>query len=97
MNLWWPLLVVLGCAWVLPLLGTRHVHLGWPYFVGCGCLWAVVLVYVGPLYDWGTDLLRKLGQTRMADWRERMKPRLMGPARVALLIMAAISFVFALL
>ena len=55
---------------------------------GSGVLWVVVLLYAGPLYDFGTRLLRRLGWDRLADTRERMKARLMPVVRVCLAIMA---------
>lgn len=97
MNLWWPLLVLLGCSWFVPLFVLRQAQVGWPFFVGVGCLWSVVLVFIEPLYDWGTTLQQQLKWTAMADWRMREKPRILPPARTALLIMAASSFVFGLL
>ena len=52
---------------------------------------------VQPLDDWGTILLRKLGSDRLADLRDRLKPKVLPPARIALLIMAVVSILFAVL
>lgn len=49
------------------------------------------------LYDLGTAIRRKMGLTRLAEWGERMKPRLLPPARLGLLIMALISFASAVI
>jgi len=97
-NLWWPLFIALGCAWVLPLIGIKSAgNVGWPFFVALGVLWAALFVWTRPLYDFGTYLLRKLKWTKMARWREEMKPRVLPPVRVALLIMAVSSFAAAFL
>ena len=93
-NWWWLVIVPLGCLWWLPMLGARAGGLPWYFFAAIAALWGVVLLFVRPLYDWGTKISRKLGQERMADLRERLKPKLLPPVRVALLIMAATSAVF---
>jgi len=97
MNPWWIVLGVLACAWVLPMMGIKAAGFPWWFFVGVGCLWSVVCVAAEPLYDWGIRIRKRMGMARLADWGERMKPRVLPPARLALLIMALISLVFAAL
>lgn len=97
MNLWWPVLIVLGCSWIVPLLGARQAGIGWAFFVGVGSLWTVVCFASRLLYDLGIQIRKKLGLTALADWGERVKSRILSPARVALLIMASMSFIFAML
>lgn len=97
MNWWWGLLICLSLLWVLPMYGAHSARMPTIFFVAVAALWTVVLVFVEPLYDWGTDLARKLGRSRLADFRERLKPTVLPPARIALLLMAAISAVFAVL
>ena len=96
MNLWWPIFVILGCTWVLPLAGMKSDEMPWFFFVAIGCLWTVLFLFTRRLYDLGTALLRRIGWTAMAEWRERMKPRILNPVRLALLIMGTSSFLFAL-
>ena len=97
MNPWWFVFAILGCAWIVPLLIAKQAQAGWLYFAGTGCLWALVFLYTRSLYDWGTSILRRIGWTATAEWRERLKPQVLCPVRLALLIMAASSFIFALL
>ena len=97
MNLWWFLFVPLSCLWVLPMFGANAANTPWFFFVAVAILWIVVLVFVQPLYDWGTNLLRKTGHDRMANFREGLKPKVLPPVRIALLIMVLISIVFAVI
>ena len=95
MNVWWILFPLLGCTWAVPMIGINKAGFPWWFFVCIGCFWTVVCVMAEPLYDWGIRVRRKLGMARLADWGEMMKSRLLPPARLALAIMALISFVFA--
>ena len=95
MNVWWPVMIILGSAWVLPMLGARQAQLPGVFFVCVGCLWTVVFAFAPPMYDWGIRVRRKMGMNALADWGERMRPTLLPPVRLALLTMALISFVFA--
>jgi len=97
MNLWWPFLILLGCTWIVPLFGAKQAGTGWAFFVGVGSLWTVVFLASRPLYDLGIQIRRKLGLRTLADWGERMRSRILPPARAALLIMASMSFIFAVL
>lgn len=97
MNWWWIVLIPLGCLWVLPMLGAREANMPQLFFVAVAALWIIVLLFAEPLYDWGTNLLKKLGCDRLADLRDRLKPKVLPPARVALLIMAVVSILFAAL
>jgi len=97
MNWWWLLLVSLSLLWVLPMYGAHRTQMPAVFFVAVAVLWAVLFVFVEPLYDWGTNLLRKLGWPRLADFRDRLKPKVLAPARIALLLAAAISLAFAVL
>jgi len=67
------------------------------FFVAVAALWVVVFLFAQPSYDWSTNLLRKLGRDRLADFRDRLKPKVLLPARVALLIMVMVSILFGLL
>jgi len=92
MNIWWIVLPLLGCTWAVPMIGINQAAgVPWWFFVCIGCFWLIVCAAAEPLYDWGIRIRRKMGLTRLADWGERMKPRLLPPARLALLIMALIS------
>jgi len=45
-------------------------------------LWVVLLIFVSPLYDFGTRILRKFKMDKLADLRERTKAyfaRVIGP------------------
>ena len=53
--------------------------------------WFFIFVVAEPLYDWGVRLRRKLGMMRLTELGERMKPRVLPPARLALFLMALIS------
>jgi hypothetical protein len=96
MNWWWPVMIVLGCAWALPMWGARASGFGWRFFVPVGCMWVVTAALAGPLYDLSMRLRRGLGMTRLAELGERMRPRLLPPARAAMAVMALVSFAFAL-
>jgi UPF0716 family protein affecting phage T7 exclusion len=97
MNWWWILLICLSALWVLPMYGAHRAQAPTAFFVAVAALWTVVFVFAEALYDWGTSLARKLGHSRLADFRDRLKPTVLPPARIALLLMAAISAVFAVL
>ena len=97
MNPWWIILAVLAGTWALPMIGIKKAGYPWWFFVCTGCFWLIVCAAAEPLYDWGIRIRRKLGMARLADWGERMKPRLLPPARLALLIISLISFVTAVL
>lgn len=71
MNIWWPMVPALGCAWALP-------------------MWEA-------LYGVKVRVRRRLGTTKLAGRGARMRPRVLPPARVALAIMALVSFAFALI
>jgi hypothetical protein len=79
------------------MIGIRKAGFPWWFFLCMACLWSIVLVKAEPLYDWGIRIRRRLGMVRVADWGERMKPRVLPPSRLALLIMAVISLVVGLL
>lgn len=96
-NLWWVALIPLACLWVVPMLGVRAANMPRFFFVAVAAMWTVVFLFAQPLYDGRTNLLRKLGRDRLADLRDRLKPKVLPPARVALLIMAVVSILFAVL
>ena len=79
------------------MLGARAANMPWFFFVIVTALWIIVFLFAQPLYDWGTNLLRKLGRDRLADFRDHLRPKVLPPARVALLIMAVVSIFFAVL
>jgi len=91
--MWWVLLAVLGAGWVFPVIGMKKAGCPWWVFLCMAGLWFLVFVVAEPLYDWGVRLRRKLGLVRLAELGERMKPRVLPPARLALLLMALISLV----
>lgn len=70
MNIWWFILVPLGCAWIVPMIAARQADMGWPFFAGLGCLWLIVFVLAGPLYDLGIIIRRKFGLAALAEWGE---------------------------
>lgn len=74
------------------MIGIRNTGFPWWFFVDVGCFWCLAGITAGPLYDLGIAIRRKLGMARLADWGERMKPRLLPPARLALFVMAVIRF-----
>lgn len=78
------------------MLGCHKAHVPWVFFVAVGALWTLLCFSAGPLYDWGTGILRRLGCTRVANWRQRLRPRVILPVRVAFLIAAVLSYVFAI-
>ena len=96
MNPWQFLLPLLAAAWSIPMIGIRRAGAPAWFFIGLGLFWLTVCAAAGPLYDWGILLRRQLGMNRLADFAERVKPRLLPPARMALLIMALISLAAAL-
>jgi hypothetical protein len=96
-NWWWIVLIPLGCLWALPMLGAHEANMPRLFFVAVAFLWVVVFLFAQRLYDSGTNILRKLGRDRLADFRDRLKPKVLPSARIALLIMAAVSILFALL
>ena len=91
MNVWWLLLCALACTWSGPMLGARNAGTSVGFFFGVAGFWCLVALVAGPLYDLGIRMRRQLGLIRLADWGRCMRPRLLPPARVALLIMAVIS------
>ena len=97
MNWWWPLLLLVGCSWAIPMVALNRAPFGPAISFAVGCLWIVVFLFTARLYDWETRLTRRWGMARMAEWRERLKPRILPPARAALLVMAALSFLIPLL
>ena len=97
MNWWWIVLIALACLWAVPMLGAREANMPRLFFVAVAALWIVVVLFAQPLYDWGTNVLRRLGRDRLADFRDRLKPKVLPLVCVALLIMAAVSILFALL
>jgi len=48
------------------------------------------------MYDWGTNIGKKLGHTRIVALRERLKNKVLPPARAALVIMSLISLYFSI-
>ena len=90
-------MIAFGRAWALPMYGARAAGLAWPFYVAAGCLWGVVAAFAGPLYDLGIRVRRGLGMTKLAEWSEGVKPRILPPARAALAVMALVSFAFVLL
>ena len=97
MNWWWLLFMLVGCLWLLPLLAMHMAASPKVLYIAVATLWLCLFLFIRPLYDWGTDLLRKFGLDRMADFRERLKRKILSPVRAALLIMALLSIVFVFL
>ena len=96
MNPWRVILTAVAILWILPMYGLRREGFPTWFFFCIGLFWLLVCMTAGPLYDWGTDIRRKLGMRRLADFAERNRPQLLPAARIALAIMAAISFAAAI-
>jgi hypothetical protein len=73
------------------MLVARNAGMPAGFFLGVAGFWCLVAWVAGPLYDLGIWVRKHLGLIRLADWGRCMRPRLLPPARVALLIMAVIS------
>ncbi len=97
MNIWWLVIVPLSFMWAFPMAGIHQA--GAPAWVPVllALFWCVVALFAEPMYDWGTGVARRAGASRAAALRERLKPRILPAARAGLIVMAAISLVFALL
>jgi len=65
------------------------------FFVASACLCLVLAAYAGPLFDWSNRLTRKLGFSRLADFRERLRRPLLPVARAVLVLAAVIILVAA--
>ena len=96
-NPWWPILALLGCVWIIPMIEMRRTGLPRWLFPIIAAFWIAVFLGSGYLYEWGIRIRRKLGMTKLADWGERMKDSILPPARLALLLMALISLCFGII
>ena len=67
----------------------------WWMFLFLGCLWLLLCALMPPLYDLGVWIRRRLGMVWFADFAERIRPKILPPTRLALLIMGVASIVFA--
>ena len=95
MNIWWIPLVALSLLWIMPMAGLHQNNAPVWVFLLLALFWGLMAAFVRPLYDGGTALTRHMGLSRAAALRERWKPKVLPPARVALGIMAMISAVYA--
>ncbi len=95
--IWWFVILPLCMLWILPMTGLQQTGGSVWVFAGFTVLWTSVFAFAELMYDWGTNIGRRLGHTRMVALRERLKPDVLPPARAGLAIMAFISAVFAVL
>ncbi len=96
MNIWWFIIVPLSLSWIIPMAGLHRAHASVWVFVLNALLWCIVAVFAQPMYDWGTNIGRRLGHSRVVALRERIKPKILPPIRIGLIIMAVISVIFAI-
>ncbi len=97
LNLWRPLLVGIGLSWIIPMFGAKKLDQPLWFFLVFACLWFIASFAIVPLYDVGIRVRRKMGLKRLADWGERIKPRILLPLRFMLLLMAVISLIIGLM
>jgi hypothetical protein len=95
MNIWWFVIVPLSLIWIGPMAGMKQVNAPFWAFLIFSLFWVIVAVFAEPMYDWGTNIGRRLGHHRMVALRERLKHKVLPPARAGLIIMAIISLIFA--
>ncbi len=96
-NIWWFVITPMSLGWLFPLLAMREAGAPARAYVLMALAWLAVAAFAGWLYDRATALGRRLGHERMAALRERLAPRVLPPARAALLLMAGMSAAFAAL
>jgi hypothetical protein len=95
MNVWWIVIVPLSLVWICPMAGMKQANAPVWLFILFTLFWSIVAIFAQPMYDWGTNIGRRLGHHRMVALRERLKPKVLPPARAGLIIMAIISLIFA--
>jgi len=96
MNIWWFVIIPISLTWLIPMVQLRRANAPVLAFVLLALFLCVVAAFAQPLYDLGTRIGKRLGPSRLVALRERLKPKVLPPARVALLIMAIISLVSAI-
>ncbi|RLG28212.1 hypothetical protein DRN98_09845 [Methanosarcinales archaeon] len=97
MNIWWIVIVPLSLFWIYPMIGLRKINAPAWMFILFALFWCIIAVFAQPMYDWGTNIGRKLGHHRVVQLRERLKPKVLPPARAGLIIIAIISLIFAII
>jgi hypothetical protein len=96
MNIWWIIITPLSFIWIGPMAAMRQANAPVWVFIMFAFLWSVVAFFAPSMYDWGTNIGRRLGHHRLAALRECLKPKVLPPARAGLIIMAIISLFFAI-
>ncbi len=97
MNIWWIIIVPLAFVWIAPMMAMHRSNASYWIFILFALFWGVVALFAAPMYDWGTNIGKRLGHTKIVALRERLKPKVLPPARVALVIMSIISLVFVII
>ena len=97
MNIWWFVIIPLSLTWIFPMLLLHRAHAPMWVFIIVAFFWCIIAVFARPMYDWSTGIGRRLGHHRVVALRERLKPKVLPPARAGLIIMAIISALFAIL
>ena len=97
MSIWWFIIVPLSFLWIIPMAGLHRIHASVWVFILNALLWCIVAVFAHPMYDWGTNIGRRLGHSRMVALRERIKSEILPPIRIGLIIMALISVIYAII
>jgi len=75
----------------------HHAQAPAQVFIVIALFWCIVAVFAQPMYNWGTSIGKRLGHHRVVALRERLKPKVLPPARAGLIIMAIISLIFAII
>ncbi len=97
MNIWWIIIPPLSFIWIGPMAAMYRISAPSWVFIMFALFWSVVAFFATPMYDWGTNIGKRLGHSRLVALRERLKPKVLPPARVGLIIMAIISLIFAII
>jgi len=96
MNIWWFVITPLSLAWIFPMSRMYSAHAPVWVFILAAFFWCIVAIFAQPMYDWATGIGRQLGHHRVVALRERLKPKVLPPAKAGLIIMAIISLIFAI-
>jgi len=74
----------------------HQIGAAWWVFILFALFWGIIAIFSEQMYDWGTNIGKKLGHTRIVALRERLKNKVLPPARAALVIMSLISLYFSI-
>ncbi len=97
MNIWWIIIVPLSFLWIAPMMAMHRNNASCWVFMLFALFWGLVALFATQMYDWGTSIGKRLGHTKIVALREKLKPSVLPPARVALVIMSIISLVFVII